>query len=151
MTQSDNFRHRHPNRVSLARILIGLVLLINLQAAIAFLLWPSRFVGSFELSGAVGEAALRGMAVLFLMWNVPYAVALWHPLRYRISLYEAIAMQTIGLLGETIIYLTLADSHVQARAAIWRFIVFDASGLLALVAAAMLSKGVKMQPEPPFP
>lgn len=140
MTQSDNFRHRHSGRVSLARILIGAVLLVNLQAAIAFLLWPGKYVGSFELAGAVGEATLRGMAVLFLMWNVPYAVALWNPLRHRISLYEAIAMQAIGFVGETIIYFTLADIHVQARSAIGRFIIFDGIGLLALIAAALLTK-----------
>ena len=140
MTQIDTVRPQHPIKVALARILIGAVLFINAQAATAFLLWPSRFVGSFELTGAVGEATLRGMAVLFLMWNVPYAVALWNPLRYRVSLYEAIAMQTIGIAGETIIYLTLPDIHIQARSAIWRFILFDGLGLLALIAAAFLTK-----------
>ena len=145
MTQIDTVRPQHPIRVTLARILIGAVLFINAQAATAFLLWPSRFVGSFELTGAVGEATLRGMAVLFLMWNVPYAVALWNPLRYRVSLYEAIAMQTIGVAGETIIYLSLPDIHVQARSAIWRFILFDGLGLLALLAAALLTRGNKTQ------
>ena len=141
MTQIDTSRHKFPIRVTLARILIGAVLFINAQAAIAFLLWPGRLVGSFELAGSVGEATLRGMAVLFLMWNVPYAVALWNPLRYRISLYEAVAMQSIGLIGETIIYLTLPDIHFQARAAIWRFILFDGLGLLALLAAGLLTRG----------
>jgi len=145
MTQIDTALHRYPIRVNLARILIGAVLLMNLQAAAAFLLWPGRFIGSFELTGVVGEAALRGMAVLFLMWNVPYAVAFWNPLRYRISLYEAIAMQTIGLVGEASIFLTLPDIHVQARAAIWRFILFDGAGLLALITAALVSKGEKTQ------
>ena len=143
MTQIESVLHRSPTRVTLARILIGAVLLINLQAAAAFLFWPSRFVGSFELAGTVGEATLRGMAVLFLMWNVPYAVALWNPLRYRVSLYEAIAMQTIGIAGETIIYLSLPDIHFQARSAIWRFILFDGLGLLALLAAALLTRGDK--------
>ena len=140
MTQIESVLHRSPIRVTLARILIGAVLLMNLQAAAAFLFWPSRFVGSFELTGTVGEATLRGMAVLFLMWNVPYAVAFWNPLRYRVSLYEAIAMQTIGVVGETIIYQTLPDIHIQARSAIWRFILFDGLGLLALIAAACLTK-----------
>ena len=145
MTQIETVRQQHPTRVTLARILIGAVLLINVQAATAFLIWPDRYAASFELSGAVGESALRGMAVLFLMWNVPYAVALWNPLRYRISLYEAIAMQTIGVVGETIIYLSLPDIHIQARSAIWRFILFDGLGLLALIAAAILTKRGKNQ------
>ncbi len=59
-----------------------------------------------------------GMGVLFLMWNVPYAVALWHPLRHRISLYEALAMQAIGLLGESLIYLSLSPEP-RWRAAAW--------------------------------
>ena len=146
MTQNDIFHHQHPIRMNLARTLIGAVLFINLQAAIAFLLWPSRFIGSFELTGVVGEATLRGIAVLFLMWNVPYALALWNPLRQRVSLYEAIVMQTIGVVGETIIYLTLPETHVQARGAIWRFIIFDGIGLLALIAAAVSTKPNDIRP-----
>jgi hypothetical protein len=38
---------------------------------------------------------LRGIGVLFLMWNVPYLVALWHPIRHRISLYEWLAIRSI--------------------------------------------------------
>ena len=64
---------------------------------------PATFAPGFELGGAAGAAAVRGMGVLFLMWNVPYAVALWHPVRYRMSLYEAITMQAIGLIGESLI------------------------------------------------
>ncbi len=91
------------NFLLLARLAILLVLLWNVQCALAFLFWPERFALSFELTGAAGEAAVRGVGLVFLMWNVPYAVALWHPLRHRISLYEASAMQAIGLLGESII------------------------------------------------
>ena len=55
--------------------MIGLVLFFNVQAAAAFIGAPARYAASFELTGATGEAAVMGMAVLFLMWNVPYAVA----------------------------------------------------------------------------
>jgi hypothetical protein len=82
-------------RLNLARGLIGLVILWNLQAALVFLLWPDRYTAAFELQGAVGAATLRGMGVLFLMWNVPYLVALWHPVRHRISLYEWLAIRSI--------------------------------------------------------
>ena len=73
-------------RFNLARSLIGVVILFNLHAAAVFLLWPARFT---QLGGAVGGAMQRGLGVLFVMWNVPYAVARWHPVHQRISLYEA--------------------------------------------------------------
>lgn len=127
-------------RLNLARGLIGIVILFNLQAAVVFLFWPANYVPAFELEGAVGEAMLRGLGVLFIMWNVPYAVAMWNPLRYRISLYEALAMQTIGLVGETIILSRLPVVHNLARASISRFIAFDAVGLVLLIIAAWLTR-----------
>ena len=76
-------------RLNLARGFIGVVILWNLQAAVVFMIWPERFSFGFELGGAVGGAMQRGLGVLFVMWNVPYAVARWHPVHQRISLYEA--------------------------------------------------------------
>jgi hypothetical protein len=125
-------------RLNLTRGLIGVVILFNLQAALVFLLWPGNYTSAFELEGVIGEAMLSGLGVLFLMWNVPYAVAMWNPIRYRISLYEALAMQTIGLVGESMIYATLPQIHSLARGSIMRFIAFDALGLLLLIAAAIL-------------
>ena len=130
-------------RLNLARGFIGLTILWNLQAAFVFLLWPERYTTAFELGGAAGgagAAALRGIGVLFLMWNVPYLVALWHPLRHRISLYEALAMQIIGLLGEGIIYLTIPIIHAALRISVFRFIVFDALGLGLLLLAAWITR-----------
>jgi hypothetical protein len=128
-----------PKRLLLARLAIALVLLWNIQCAFAFLLWPTRFTAGFELSGAPGAAALRGVGVLFLMWNIPYAVALWHPVRYRISLYEATAMQAIGLLGETFIWLSQPPAHFMLRASLLRFIAFDGAGLGLLLLAIWLA------------
>jgi len=122
----------------LARLAIVLVFLWNIQCAFAFLLWPDRFTAGFELSGTPGEAALRGVGVLFLMWNIPYAVALWHPIRYRISLYEATAMQAIGLLGETLIWLSQSPAHSLLQTSLLRFIAFDGAGLALLLLAIWL-------------
>ncbi len=130
-------------RLNLARILIGVVILFNLQAAAVFLFWPARFTPGFELGGAVGGAMLRGLGVLFVMWNVPYVVALWNPARHRISLYEALAMQTIGLVGEAIIYLSLPITHALLRGSILRFIGFDALGLVLLAVAAWMIRRSK--------
>ena len=126
-------------KINLARILIGFVFLVNVQCALVFLIWPEKYTPGFELSGVPGEAMLRGLGVLFLMWNVPYAVALWNPIRYRLALWMAIAMQAIGVAGETLIAISLPGQHILIRASISRFVVFDAAGLLMLVAAAWLS------------
>ncbi len=122
----------------LVRLSIAPVLLWNVQCAIAFLLWPDRFTAMFELSGTPGEAALRSVGVLFLMWNIPYTVALWHPRRYRISLYEATAMQAIGLLGEVLIWLSQSPAHSVLQTSLLRFIIFDSAGLALLLLATWL-------------
>ena len=132
--------YNYSMRLNLARGFIGLTILWNLQAALVFLLWPERYTAAFELGGTAGSAALRGIGVLFLMWNVPYLVALWHPVRHRISLYEALAMQTIGLVGEGIIYLTIPIVHAALRISVFRFIVFDALGLGLLLLAAWITR-----------
>ena len=130
-------------RTNLSRLLIGLVLFINLQCAFTYLLWPERYAPGFELTGDIGNAVIRSLGVLFLMWNVPYIIALWDPIRYRVALHAAIIMQTIGLLGESWIYLNLPDVHEIARSSIMRFIIFDGLGLAALLAAAILVHPLK--------
>jgi len=129
-------------RLWLGRLLIGSVLVWNVQCALAFLSAPATYAPGFELSGPAGAAMVRGMAVLFLMWNVPYAVALWHPVRHRVSLYEAVAMQTIGLIGESLILWSLRGGHPVAAANVARFIAFDGTGLVALILAVWLTKGI---------
>jgi hypothetical protein len=127
----------------LSRILIGFVLFFNLQCAVSFIIRPELYAGGFELQGAVGDAMLRGMGVLFLMWNVPYTLAFWHPARFRISLYEAIIMQLIGVVGESAILWLLPGEHLIARSSILRFITFDAGGFVALVLAAWIIRQKK--------
>ena len=124
----------------LARLLIGLVFFFNVQCAIAFLAAPQLYAASFELSGPPGEGMLRGLGLLFLMWNVPYAVALWNPARQRTSLYEAIVMQAIGVVGETLLLATFPAEagYTAIGASVGRFIIFDGSGLVLLVLAAFL-------------
>ena len=128
-----------PLRLWLSRLLIGYVLFINVQSAVLFLLQPEAYAPGFELSGAAGAGMLRGLGLLFLMWNVPYAVALSHPVRRRVSLYEALVMQAIGLFGETLLLLSLPSGHPVLVESVGRFILFDAIGLAALVVALFLT------------
>jgi hypothetical protein len=125
-------------RTWIARLLIGIVTAWNLQAAFIFIFSPGRFVSAYELSGAAGEAAMRGVGVLFLMWNVPYLFALQNPVRYRLALCFALLMQFVGLIGESYILSTLSVEHVLLRNSIFRFITFDGAGLLFLALAYLL-------------
>lgn len=126
----------------IGRLLVGGVLLMNLQAALLFMVRPEYFAPSFELGGAAGSAAVRGIGILFLMWNVPYFVALINPVGYRVSLYEASAMQAIGVVGESLLLLTLPAGHPTMAGSIIRFVVFDSLGLLALLLGVWITSGL---------
>ncbi len=127
-----------PLKLWLSRILIFIVFFFNVQCAVVFLLDAAAYAPSFELSGAAGEGMVRGLGLLFLMWNVPYAVALWHPLRHKLSLLEAVVMQAIGFFGETTLQLTYSAGHPVLSASIERFMIFDGLGLVCLLLAAWL-------------
>jgi hypothetical protein len=126
------------SRLWLARGLIALVTAWNLQAALVFILWPDRFAPGFELTGVPGAAAVRGTGILFVMWNVPYLVALWHPRKYRLVLGIILVMQFVGLIGESLILFTLPDGYVLLSTSILRFIIFDGSGWILLAATFWL-------------
>jgi hypothetical protein len=123
-----------------ARLLIAVVVAWNLECALVFWFNPGVFAPGFELAGIPGAAAVRGFAVLFLMWNIPYLVALWHPQRHRLSLWEALAMQTLGVIGESLILFSLPAGHIILHASLLRFIAFDASGVVALLMAVLLAR-----------
>ena len=127
-------------RLTFARILIAAVLFFNLQCAALFILHGERYAPSFELQGEPGAALIRGLGLLFLMWNIPYMFALWHPLRKRVSLIEACLMQAIGVVGETLLLFSLPAGHAAIVASTTRFIYFDASGLVGLLIAFFLTR-----------
>jgi hypothetical protein len=117
----------------LSRFLIGTVTFLNLQAAVYFLFSPQDYVAAFELTGEPGAAVIRGMGLLFLMWNIPYIIAVIHPIHHFLSLIEAVVMQGIGVFGEMIILFTLPGVHPQIHASVVRFILFDGGGLVLLL------------------
>lgn len=124
-------------RIWTSRLLIALVTAWNIQAAVIFIVSPQMFVHAYELSGTAGEAAVRGVGVLFLMWNVPYLFAVYNPIRYSIALTFALLMQLTGLLGESYILFTLPIEHTVLRTSILRFILFDGTGLVLLLIARL--------------
>ncbi len=130
----------------IARGLVGVVTFLNLQAAFLFILRPQDFYGGFELSGEQGMAMIRGMGLLFLMWNIPYLVALIHPVRHYVSLMEAVIMQSIGVAGESLLLAALPGQHPQLQASVMRFIYFDGGGLILLLAAFILVRRLRNRP-----
>ena len=126
-------------RVWAARVLIGVVTVWNLLAAFQFLIAPQRYVAGFELSGTVGEAMIRAMGLLFLMWNVPYLFALIAPVRNHTSLLEAFLMQTIAVIGESLLLASLQGEHVYLRQSVNRFIFFDGAGVFLLAVSLLIT------------
>ncbi len=119
----------------IARVLIGLVLGMNLACAIDFIARPNLYLSAYELSGEVGRAVIIGYGILFLMWQVPYFFALYNPRIHKISLIQAVLMQAIGLIGETLLLRTIPMQNSVLRGSILRFIWFDGGGLVLLVIA----------------
>ena len=125
-------------RIWLVRVLIAIVTAWNIQAAIDFIFSPELFVHAYELSGVAGEAAVRGVGVLFLMWNIPYLFAIIDPIRFRLGVLLALLMQATGLIGECYIFSTLPRDHEVLRSSIIRFVEFDGAGFVLLVMAWLL-------------
>jgi len=126
---SQNFR------LWIARFLIGLVIFFNLESALFFMIWPEQYLAAYELTGIPGKTALRGFAILFCMWNIPYLFAFWHPQLNHTSLKESILMQGIGLIGESWLMSQIPEQVPVLRNSIFRFIVFDGTGFLLLMLA----------------
>lgn len=134
---------RQEKRTWIARCLIALVVIDNLQAAVLFLVKPSWFSPSFELTGVASDAVIQGIGLLFAMWTVPYVFAMVDPVKHRTSLIEALIMQAIGLVGESALLILLPAGHEILTGAVIRFIIFDGAGLVFLLAAFFLSRKIK--------
>ena len=128
-------KNKEFTRLLLPRVLIFLVLAMNLQCAFAYIFNPLPYVAPFELGGEPGRAVVIGIGILFVMWQVPYVFALIHPLSNHRSLIEAVLMQAIGLVGETLLLRSIPAAHPVLRASVLRYVIFDAGGLLLLIIA----------------
>lgn len=127
-------------RLWIGRCLILVVFFWNVQAAFLFLIRPQDYAPGFELSGVPGQSILQGIGLLFLMWNVPYFVALLHPVRHRVSLIEAVLMQAIGVIGESLLRAVLPSGHALIASSVARFIWFDGGGLVLLILAWIITQ-----------
>jgi hypothetical protein len=129
-----------PSRIHwFARAALTAVLVSNMSAAIPYLIRPVDYVASYELTGLPGQVAVRGLGILFLMWAVPFVPAILNPARHRIAFACVLAMQVIGLAGESLMLAALPAGHDMLRATGLRFIASDGAGLVALLIAYRLS------------
>ena len=83
---------------------------------------------------------IQGLAILFFMWNVPYVFAILDPQKNRLSLWQAVIMQAIGVFGESSILVIQKTLPIITQSSLQRFIIFDAVGLILLVISLSISK-----------
>ena len=121
-----------------ARIVFGLVFVINVQCALQFVFIPNAYVGAYELEGISGIIALQGMGIAFLMWNVTYPFFIAHPIKWRLVGIIILIQQAIGLIGESLLLAWLPSGHDILATSIQRFIFFDGIGLLAMAIAYLV-------------
>lgn len=118
-----------------ARGAVGLVFLVNVACALAFLLQPELYAPAFEIGGTPGRVAVQAIGLLFLMWNATYPPVLWRP-RAHLALFGVVLVQqALGLAGETWLWLDLPPGHAALASTGLRFILFDGFGLLIMAAA----------------
>ena len=117
------------------RVVFFVVFAVNVDCAVSFIADPGAYAGSYELAGVAGEAAVRGLGVAFLMWNVTYPAFILRPEKWPVLGWVILAQQAVGLVGESLILAGLPAGHAVLAAGIRLFIVFDGAGLVAMAAA----------------
>jgi hypothetical protein len=127
----------------LIRAFIAPVVFFNLQCSFEFLVHPERYAAGFDLYEPTGTYLIQGLGLLFLMWNIPYLVALFDPIRHFTSLIEAVIMQAIGVIGESLLLLSVPPAYLNLHASVIRFIIFDGGGLVFLLVALFIRKRIK--------
>jgi hypothetical protein len=122
---------------------VGAVFAVNVGCALSFLMRPEAYAPGFELSGVSGAVLVRGLGILFLMWNATYPPVILRPAEYRLLFAVLLVQQAIGLAGEGWLWLALPEGHGALSATGLRFIVFDGAGLLAMAAAFAVTRARK--------
>ena len=127
--------------VWVARIAVGIVLVLNGWCAFVFIFDADAYAPGFELGGLPGRIVVQGVGILFLMWNATYPLVLLDPIKHNAMFAVVLTQQIIGVLGETWLVFTLPEGHAALEATGMRFILFDGGGLIAMgIAYAALNR-----------
>ncbi|HIE37572.1 MAG TPA: hypothetical protein EYP77_00605 [Anaerolineae bacterium] len=132
----------------LARLVVGAVFFFNVTCALAFIAQPDRYAGAFEVGGVPGRTLVRGMGILFLMWNATHPPVLARPARNRTLFAVVLVQQAVGLAGEVWMWATLPPGHAILQTTGWRFILFDGAGLVGMGIAFWLLARAERAPSP---
>ena len=124
----------HPS-YRISQLVVGVVFILNISCAVAFIFQPERYMGGFEIGGLQGRVLTQAVGILFLMWNVTYPLVILNPYRHKTLFAVILIQQAIGLLGERWLMLTLPAGHAALQATGLRFIFFDGAGLILMGAA----------------
>ena len=127
-------------RVNIARALVALVFIVNVQCALQFVLWPGAYTAAYQVEGASAEVMVRTVGICFLMWNATYPPVIARPARYRVLFGVVLAQQLIGLVGESLLLAGLQPGLEVLAGSIARFVAFDAAGLVLLAAAFLITR-----------
>jgi hypothetical protein len=111
-----------------------------MSCAISFIIDPSQGTMGYELSGVGAIAAIRGMGVIMLMWNVSYIPLIYRPSRFRCLFVVVIIQQLIAVVGDIYVVLFDAPSASILRSSVMQFLAFDIAGIIALTIAYFLSR-----------
>ena len=120
------------------RIAFLAVFAVNLDCALSFIISPEAHMGAYGLSGVAGAAAVQGLGVAFLMWNVTYPAFILRPAKWSVLGWVVLVQQLVGLVGESLILAGLPAGHQVLAAGILRFIAFDGAGLVLMAATFAL-------------
>lgn len=129
----------------IARAAVGIVFGWNLSAALAFLARPERYAAGFELAGPAGEAMVRGLGVLFLMWNATFPLVILQPRRHTTLFVVILIQQALAAAGETWIWFGLPAQQAVLRETGVRFIALDGAGLVVMAIAFALLRSTQAQ------
>jgi hypothetical protein len=123
-----------------ARLCIVCVFAWNMSCAISFIIDPSQGTVGYELSGVGAIAAIRGMGVIMLMWNISYIPLIYKPSRFRCMFVVVIIQQLIAVAGDMYVVLFDASSASMLYDSVTRFLMFDIAGIVLLIIAYFLSR-----------
>lgn len=111
----------------------------NVLCAMQFVTNPLGYAPAYGLPATEESAAMvAGLGVAFLMWNATYPAVIANPRRFQALYVVVLAQQAIGFVGETFIWLHLAQAGLGdglMSAGILRFMAFDGAGLALMLAA----------------
>lgn len=125
----------HSWQVWFARFVVAAVFAVNIHAALSFIGWPERYTAGFELSGPGAEVAVQAVGVLFLIWNATFPLVILDPARYRALFGVVVVQQMIAVAGDVGLRSVVSAGNGQLVTSVDRFIAFDGTGLLLMIAA----------------